>query len=175
MLLPLFSRQAKEVILIYFLLVPTDRNASTAQTEHFKFYLPEIFLGHTSGVRFWCYRYFRSENPSHQGAVFATGCRRSPGVEYTVLYSVCVLDIGTSSLASIPDRNTAHNYILHPLYVRDKYVFHCANFSHSLSSWGKHSLRSKVFLTIFPAFPCQTIQNYSVSTLLGEGSSWSIE
>lgn len=68
---------------------------------------------------------------------------------------------------------TAYNYILHPLYVRDKYVFHCVIFSSSVSSQGKHSLSSRVFLMtfpIFPNFPHQTVEAWSGPTLLEEGS-----
>lgn len=73
----------------------------------------------------------------------------------------------------ISQTKTAHNYVLHPLYVRDKYVFHCVIFSSSVSSQGKHSISSRVFLMtfpIFPNFPHQTVQDCSGPTLLEEGS-----
>lgn len=73
----------------------------------------------------------------------------------------------------ISQSKTTHNYVLHPLYVRDKYVFHCVIFSSSVSSQGKHSISSTVFLMtfpIFPNFPHQTIQDCSGPTLLEEFS-----
>lgn len=74
---------------------------------------------------------------------------------------------------SASQTKTAHNCILHPLCVRDKYVFLCVIFNSRVSSQRKHSVSSRVFLMtcpMLPSCPHQTVQNCSGSPLLEEGS-----
>lgn len=49
-------------------------------------------------------------------------------------WTPCIVDVGTSSLVSLAEGYAAYNYIVWPLYGRDKYAFHCVIFSSRVSS-----------------------------------------
>lgn len=123
-----FSRQAREAIVICFFLTPVDRNFS----------LPRLTLTLThllcvwalQEVRFCCYL---SRKPSHQAVGMATGTEGLGRPSFLL----CILDGRHLPLSSASQTQTAHNYILHPLCVRDKYVFHCVIFNSRVSSQRK--------------------------------------